>query len=70
MKEGVVPTLEESKFIGKYREDAKFVGSSKKGMDLESIMVVTILILLNCSTTSLILLDAFNLREMMGVARS
>lgn len=64
VKEGLVPSLEISKFGRKSIGDVESIGSFEKGMDLEIIMIGTIPIPINCCTTSLTLLDSYKFKEM------
>ena len=58
-KEGMVPSLEKTKFERKATEDMEPMSSVDKVIDSEALMIVEIPISLNCSTVSLTLPTIF-----------
>ena len=60
VKEGMVPSLEKTKFGRKVTEDMESMSSVDKVMDPEALMIGEIPISLNCSTISLTFPTIFN----------
>ena len=59
MKEGMVPSLEKTKFGRKATEDMESMSNVDKVMDFEALMIGEIPISLNCSIISLTLPTIF-----------
>ena len=59
MKEGMVPSLEKTKFRRKATKDTESMSSVDEVMDSEALMIAEILISLNCSIVSLTLPTIF-----------
>ena len=63
VKEGMVHSLEKTKFRRKTTEDMESMSSENEVMDLEALLIGEIPISLNCSTVSLTLLAIFKLKK-------
>ena len=63
MKEGMVPSLEKTKFGRKATEDMESMSNVDKVMDSEALMIGEIPISLNCSIISLTLSTIFKLKK-------
>ena len=59
VKEGMIPSLEKTKFGRKATEDIESMSSVDEVMDSEALMICEIPISLNCSTVSLTLPTIF-----------
>ena len=63
VKEGMVPSLEKTKFGRKTTEDMESMSSVDEMMDLEALMIGEIPISLNCSIVSLTLSTIFKSKK-------
>ena len=63
MEEGMVPSLEKTKFGRKATEDVELMNSVDEVMDSEALMIGEIPISLNCSTVSLTLPTIFKSKK-------
>ena len=63
VKEGMVPSLEKTKFGRKATEDMESMSSVDEVMELKALLIGEILISLNCSTVTLTLLTIFNSKK-------
>ena len=66
VKEGMIPTLEKTKFGRKATEDMESMSSVDEVMDLEALMICEIPISLNCSIVSLALPTIFQVKKDRG----
>ena len=63
VEEGMVPSLEKTKFKRKVIEDMELMSSVDEVMELEALLIAEIPISLNCFTASLTLLAIFKLKK-------
>ena len=63
MKEGMVPSLEKTKFGRKATKDMESMSNADEVMDSKALLIGEIHISLNCSTISLTLLVIFKLKK-------